>query len=216
MLQVVGAGVGRTGTHSLKFALEKLLGGTCHHMVEVFGHPEEVPVWTDAIDGRPVDWARAHGGLHGAGRLAGSELLAGARGGQPRRVGDPLGARPGLVVHELFEHHLRRIDQAVEQGDEWMTAMTRLFGTRFDDAHRRPCRHDRRLRAAQREGPRRRSRRSACSNGRRRTGGSRSASGSAWPCPTSRFPRPTRRPSSGPWSGCRTSTSSAGPPVPTA
>ena len=71
MLQVVGAGVGRTGTHSLKIALEQLLGGPCHHMIEVFGHPDEVPVWTDAIDGRPVDWAQAHGGLHGAGRLAG-------------------------------------------------------------------------------------------------------------------------------------------------
>ena len=56
MLQVVGAGVGRTGTHSLKIALEQLLGGTCHHMTEVFTHPEEVPMWIDAIDGRPVDW----------------------------------------------------------------------------------------------------------------------------------------------------------------
>ncbi|HET6794779.1 MAG TPA: sulfotransferase [Acidimicrobiales bacterium] len=55
-LRVIGAGVGRTGTHSLKEALEKLLGGTCHHMIEVFAHPEEVPVWTDAIEGRPVDW----------------------------------------------------------------------------------------------------------------------------------------------------------------
>ena len=36
---------------SLKIALEQLLGGTCHHMIEVFGHPEEVPLWIDAIDG---------------------------------------------------------------------------------------------------------------------------------------------------------------------
>ena len=57
-LAVVGAGVGRTGTHSLKLALEQLLGGPCHHMVEVFGHPEQVPVWTDAIEGRPVDWVQ--------------------------------------------------------------------------------------------------------------------------------------------------------------
>jgi hypothetical protein len=56
MLKVVGAGVGRTGTHSLKLALEQLLGGTCHHMVEVFGHPEEIPVWTAAIDGDDIDW----------------------------------------------------------------------------------------------------------------------------------------------------------------
>jgi hypothetical protein len=57
-LQVVGAGVGRTGTHSLKEALERLLGGPCHHMVEVFSHPEQVPLWTDAIEGRTVDWGQ--------------------------------------------------------------------------------------------------------------------------------------------------------------
>lgn len=57
-LAVVGAGVGRTGTHSLKLALEQLLGGPCHHMIEVFGHPEQVPIWIDAIEGRPVDWSK--------------------------------------------------------------------------------------------------------------------------------------------------------------
>jgi hypothetical protein len=56
-LKVVGAGVGRTGTHSLKLALEQLLGAPCHHMVEILGDPEQVPSWTDAIEGRPVDWA---------------------------------------------------------------------------------------------------------------------------------------------------------------
>jgi Sulfotransferase domain len=56
-LRVIGAGVGRTGTHSLKEALETVLGGPCHHMVEVIAHPEQIPIWTDAIEGRAVDWA---------------------------------------------------------------------------------------------------------------------------------------------------------------
>ena len=56
-LAVVGAGVGRTGTHSLKLALEQLLGAPCHHMIEIFGDPTQVPAWVDAIDGRPVDWS---------------------------------------------------------------------------------------------------------------------------------------------------------------
>ena len=56
-MQVVGAGVGRTGTHSLKVALEQLLGAPCHHMIEVFGQPDQVAGWTDAIEGRPVDWS---------------------------------------------------------------------------------------------------------------------------------------------------------------
>ena len=55
-LRVVGAGIGRTGTHSLKNALELLLGAPCYHMAEVFEHPEHVPAWNAAIDREPVDW----------------------------------------------------------------------------------------------------------------------------------------------------------------
>jgi hypothetical protein len=55
-LRVVGAGLGRTGTHSLKIALEQLLGGPCYHMVEVIGHPEYARHWLRAMDGERVDW----------------------------------------------------------------------------------------------------------------------------------------------------------------
>ncbi len=55
-LQVVGAGAGRTGTHSLKVALEQLCGGTCHHMIECFGRPDQIAGFTAAADGEPVDW----------------------------------------------------------------------------------------------------------------------------------------------------------------
>jgi len=55
-LRVVGAGLGRTGTLSLKLALERLLGGRCYHMVEVLANPTHVPVWTAAARGEPVDW----------------------------------------------------------------------------------------------------------------------------------------------------------------
>jgi hypothetical protein len=55
-LRVVGAGVGRTGTNSLKIALETLLGGPCHHMFEMVANPQLIPAWTAAIDGREVDW----------------------------------------------------------------------------------------------------------------------------------------------------------------
>ncbi|HEY3834305.1 MAG TPA: sulfotransferase [Acidimicrobiia bacterium] len=55
-LRVVGAGVGRTGTHTQKVMLEQLLGGTCHHMMEVFAHPDEIPVWHQAGLGNMPDW----------------------------------------------------------------------------------------------------------------------------------------------------------------
>jgi len=56
-LRVVGAGIGRTGTHSLKLALEQLLGGPCYHMLEVFGRPDDIPVWHRAVEGEMPDWS---------------------------------------------------------------------------------------------------------------------------------------------------------------
>jgi Sulfotransferase domain len=55
-VKVVGAGFGRTGTMSLKVALETLGFGPCYHMVEVFEHPEHVGFWEAAWRGEPVDW----------------------------------------------------------------------------------------------------------------------------------------------------------------
>jgi hypothetical protein len=62
-LRVVGAGLGRTGTLSLKLALEKLLGAPCYHMVEVFPRPEHQRIWRDAALGRPQDWKRLFEGF---------------------------------------------------------------------------------------------------------------------------------------------------------
>ena len=56
MIKVIGAGFGRTGTASLKGALEELGFGKCYHMQEVFAHPQHVPVWQAAADGQKVDW----------------------------------------------------------------------------------------------------------------------------------------------------------------
>jgi Sulfotransferase domain len=55
-LDVIGAGLGRTGTTSLKFALEQLGFGRCHHMSELIRHPEQAPLWERAAAGESVDW----------------------------------------------------------------------------------------------------------------------------------------------------------------
>ena len=55
-MRIVGAGLGRTGTHSMKLALEQLLGQPCYHMAEVFEHLDHVPTWHAAIRGEPVEW----------------------------------------------------------------------------------------------------------------------------------------------------------------
>lgn len=55
-LKVIGAGLGRTGTLTLKAALEQLGLGPCHHMVEVFAHMEQADFWRRAAEGAAVDW----------------------------------------------------------------------------------------------------------------------------------------------------------------
>ncbi len=60
-LQVIGAGLGRTGTTSLKLALEELLGGPCYHMLEVRERPDDPTVWADAYEGRLPVWAAFFG-----------------------------------------------------------------------------------------------------------------------------------------------------------
>lgn len=65
-LEVIGAGQGRTGTHSLKLALERLGVGPCHHMSELIQHPEQVSGWEDVFEDRPVDWEEIFKGYRSA------------------------------------------------------------------------------------------------------------------------------------------------------
>lgn len=55
-MKVIGVGVGRTGTLSLKSALERLGFGPCFHGRHVLDHPDRLPLWLAASEGRPVDW----------------------------------------------------------------------------------------------------------------------------------------------------------------
>ncbi len=55
-MKVIGAGFGRTGTASLKRALEELGFGPCYHMTEVFANPEHADFWLSAWRGEPVNW----------------------------------------------------------------------------------------------------------------------------------------------------------------
>ena len=62
-LRVVGSGLGRTGTKSLKEALERLLGAPCYHMVECFSRPEHPARWLAAMRGEPVEWGELFDGF---------------------------------------------------------------------------------------------------------------------------------------------------------
>ena len=65
-LSVISAGFGRTGTMSLKLALEELGLGPCHHMIEVIHNGEaQVPLWNAALAGKP-DYAAIYDGYKSA------------------------------------------------------------------------------------------------------------------------------------------------------
>lgn len=62
-LKVIGAGFGRTGTSTLKGALEILGYDPCYHMIEFYMNPEEqLPLWRDVVEGRKQDWDKIYAG----------------------------------------------------------------------------------------------------------------------------------------------------------
>ncbi len=55
-IQVIGAGLGRTGTLSLKAALEELGFAKCYHMLEVLARKNDAKAWDAASRGESIDW----------------------------------------------------------------------------------------------------------------------------------------------------------------
>lgn len=62
-LKVIGLGLGRTGTYSLKTALEELQLGPCHHMERVAQNmPVQVPLWNEVLK-NPTDFKAVYKGM---------------------------------------------------------------------------------------------------------------------------------------------------------
>ncbi|THV38675.1 sulfotransferase family protein [Glycomyces buryatensis] len=77
MIRVIGAGLPRTGTMTLKNALETLLGEPCHHMAEVFGRPEiDPPAFHAASQGDFPEWDKLFEGYAAAVDWPGSAFYA--------------------------------------------------------------------------------------------------------------------------------------------
>lgn len=55
-IKIAGTGLGRTGTYSLKLALEHLGFGKCYHMTELFQYPEGVSHFRQAERGDQINW----------------------------------------------------------------------------------------------------------------------------------------------------------------
>jgi Sulfotransferase domain len=130
-LKVIGAGVGRTGTHSLKVALERLLGGTCHHMVEVFEHGEQIPVWTAAINAEKVDWHALLDRYTALVDWPGASFWPELSEAYPDALVLLSVRDPGEWYSSATNTIFGGMNAAVTGGDQWMVSMLKLLGDRF-------------------------------------------------------------------------------------
>ena len=65
-LKVIGAGFGRTGTDSMREALNILGLGPCHHMLEVNASEDQKQMWRAMVQGAPPEWERLFAGYASA------------------------------------------------------------------------------------------------------------------------------------------------------
>lgn len=64
-IKVIGAGMGRTGTATLKVAVETLGFTKCYHSISLADHPTHGPQWIGLLEGKPLDWAQLYAGYQG-------------------------------------------------------------------------------------------------------------------------------------------------------
>lgn len=99
-LKVIGAGLPRTGTASLKVALQILLQGRCYHMSELHEHPEHWRYWGAAAKGETINWEELFSGYSAA--VDGPTcFLARADAGVSRRSHRAFDSRCRLMVRQL-------------------------------------------------------------------------------------------------------------------
>jgi len=143
-LSVIGAGYGRTGTMTLKLALERLGFGPCYHMVEVIKDPavKSAP-WEAAADGQPVDWEAALEGYRSCVDWPGAtfyreltraypdaKIILTSRNPEdwyrstqatifarpmPEEAEDPWGRMVGKVIGRLFDHRMADRDRLIAE-----------------------------------------------------------------------------------------------------
>lgn len=65
-MKIIGAGLPRTGTSSLKAALERLGFGPSYHMFELMQHLEHIERWRPVMSGEAPDWDSVFAGYHSA------------------------------------------------------------------------------------------------------------------------------------------------------
>ena len=129
-VKVFGAGIGRTGTMSLKLALERLGVGPCHHMIEVLGNmSSQLPLWQEAVAGRP-DWDAIYQGYQSAVDWPTARFYRELHAAYPDAK-FVLGYRSPKSWAESFSHTiymaLSDISKAQEEQHDWLRMVTELL-----------------------------------------------------------------------------------------
>src|SRR5262249_38736747 len=120
-IQVLGAGLGRTGTLSLKAVLEELGVASCYHALEVFASLDQARIWNAAARGRAGRLGLALRRLPGDRRFARLRVLSRAAREVPRGEGHPDGARSRALVgqrapdHPPPRQHVAEVDRPAAQ-----------------------------------------------------------------------------------------------------
>lgn len=143
VVQVIGAGLPRTGTMSLKVAAERLTGGRCYHMHETFLHPEHPALWCRVLEGETevldeilegyecaVDWPMAAVWREAFDRYPDAKVLLSQRSNAAtwwrsadRTVWAVLRDRRAKASDEWWRMHELLQERFAEQWDDAETAM---------------------------------------------------------------------------------------------
>lgn len=131
MLEVIGAGLPRTGTTSMKAALDRLGFGPSYHMFEFLTNPDHVGRWLSVIPGTEVDWEKVFDGYLSAQDWPASLFWRELAEAYPQAkivltVRDPRGWYPSMRT--LMALSARMLDDAAHHADPPLaaTALARI------------------------------------------------------------------------------------------
>ena len=142
-VKVIGAGFGRTGTLSLKFALEKLGFDKCYHMMEC--NPEDQKRWLGLARGETMDWEAVFDGFQASVDWPSSNFWREQRAHYPdAKV--ILSLRDGeswyaSVMNTIYPHSSKMVDDEIEANQNFgrfamEMVWDRLFDGKLDDKAR--------------------------------------------------------------------------------
>ena len=141
-IKVIGAGFGRTGTLSLKMALETLGFDKCYHMMEVFGHPEHLEVWSAGHRGESVDWDELFEGYQASVDWPSCNLWREQMARYPEAkvvlsIRDPESWYTSIMatIYESSRRALESTDSQTQQGGKWAHEIIwdPIFDRRMED-----------------------------------------------------------------------------------